>query len=125
MSGTCIALVVDDDESIVKMLRVRLEAEGYEAVLALDGVAAVELAVERHPDVILLDIAMPSVTGVDVLDRLEASDATRGIPVLVITAYTQMIDSVKGYDAVKECFVKPFDMPSLMSRIREVTSRCA
>ncbi|MBU1671111.1 MAG: response regulator [Actinobacteria bacterium] len=125
MSGTCIALVVDDDESIVRMLRVRLEAEGYEAVLALDGVAAVELAVERHPDVILLDIAMPSVTGVDVLDRLEASDATRGIPVLVITAYTQMIDSVKGYDAVKECFVKPFDMPSLMSRIREVTSRCA
>ncbi|MFH1148966.1 MAG: response regulator [Actinomycetota bacterium] len=125
MSGTCIALVVDDDESIVRMLRVRLEAEGYEAVLALDGIAAIELAAERHPDVILLDITMPSVTGVDVLDRLEASEATRDIPVLVITAYTHMIDSVQGYDAVKECFVKPFDMPRLMTRIREVTSRCA
>jgi DNA-binding response OmpR family regulator len=122
MSATCIALVVDDDESIVKMLKVRLEAEGYEAVQALDGIAAVELAAERHPDIILLDITMPSVTGVDVLEKLEASAGTRGIPVLVITAYPHMIESVRGYDAVKECFVKPFDMPRLMTRIKEVIS---
>jgi len=115
-------LVVDDDAALVKMLNVRLWAEGYETELAVDGDTAIALAREHHPDLILLDIAMPGVTGVDVIEKLRDSYGSEDIPVIIMTAYPHMIDLVKGYDAVKECFVKPFDLPALVTRIRDILS---
>lgn len=120
MPGSSKVLVVDDDAALVKMLNVRLWAEGYETELAVDGETAIELAKKHHPDLILLDIAMPGVTGVDVIEKLQASDGSDDIPVLIMTAYPHMIDLVKGYGSVKECFVKPFDLPELVTRIKEI-----
>jgi len=80
-------LIVDDDAALVKMLNVRLLAEGFETELAVDGRTAIELARERTPDLIILDIAMPGVTGVDVIQKLQSTSADHAIPVLIMTAY--------------------------------------
>lgn len=122
MSGQGKVLVVDDDASLVKMLNVRLWAEGYETELAVNGTTAIALAETHHPDVILLDIAMPGVTGVDVIEQLQDSGDSKDIPVIIMTAYPHMIDMVKSYPAVKECLVKPFDLPKLVARIKEIIS---
>ena len=120
MPGKGKILIVDDDAALVKMLNVRLLAEGFETELAVDGRTAIELARERTPDLIILDIAMPGVTGVDVIQKLQSTSADHTIPVLIMTAYPHMIDLVKGYDCVRECFTKPFDLPLFIGRIQEV-----
>lgn len=120
MPGKGKVLIVDDDQSIVKMLNLRLQTEGYDTGLATDGKSAVKLAGKYSPDVILLDIAMPAVTGVDVLKRLARSKRGGDIPVIIITAYPHMIDDVREFDCVKGCFVKPFDMTKLMGKIAEL-----
>lgn len=111
---------MDDDASLVKMLNTRLWAEGYETDLAISGASAIAIAREKNPDVILLDIALPGVTGVDVVQELESSDDGRGIPVIVMTAYPHMLDMVKGHPAVKECLLKPFDLARMVKRIEEL-----
>ena len=122
MPGKGKILIVDDDAALVKMLNVRLLAEGFETELAVDGRTAIELARERTPDLIILDIAMPGVTGVDVIQKLQSTSADHAIPVLIMTAYPHMIDLVSGYDCVRECFTKPFDLPPFIGRIQEVLS---
>lgn len=122
MPGKGKILIVDDDAALVKMLNVRLLAEGFETELAVDGRTAIELARERTPDLIILDIAMPGVTGVDVIQKLQSTSADHAIPVLIMTAYPHMIDLVSGYDCVRECFTKPFDLPLFIGRIQEVLS---
>lgn len=87
MPGKGKILIVDDDAALVKMLNVRLLAEGFETELAVDGRTAIELARERTPDLIILDIAMPGVTGVDVIQKLQSTSADHAIPVLIMTAY--------------------------------------
>lgn len=113
-------LVVDDDASLVKMLKVRLNAEGFETELAVDGKTAVALAETCSPSIILLDIAMPGVSGIDVLERLQGSDNGKTIPVIIMTAYPHMIELVRDNPSVVECLVKPFDLPKMVKRIKEV-----
>lgn len=122
MPGQGKVLVVDDDASLVKMLNIRLWAEGYETELAVNGTTAIALASEHHPDLILLDIAMPGVTGVDVIERLEGTDDGKEIPIIIMTAYPHMIEMVKDHPAVKDCMIKPFDLPKLITRIKDILS---
>jgi DNA-binding response OmpR family regulator len=119
VAGKGKVLVVDDDGPLVKMLNVRLAAEGFDTLLAMDGETAIRLAGEAAPDLILLDIAMPGVNGVDVIERLR-DGGDSAIPVVIMTAYPHMIDMVDGYDCVKECFTKPFELPDLMASISRV-----
>lgn len=113
-------LLVDDDRSVVKMLKVRLEAEGYDIEQALDGETALDLMEKEPPDIMLLDIAMPTITGVDILERMSESPSASSIPVIIITAYQSRIKLVEHHDAVKKCFVKPFDAGELSSSIKEI-----
>lgn len=113
-------LVVDDDGPLVKMLNVRLMAEGFETLLAMDGDTAISLAAESTPDLILLDIAMPGVNGVDVIERLQKSAYGKHVPVLIMTAYPGMIGMVDGFEVVKQCFTKPFELPQLIESIHEI-----
>lgn len=113
-------LIVDDDASLVKMLNVRLQVEGYETTLAVDGRTAIELAEEFLPDIVLLDIAMPSVTGVDVIEELQLSEKNMEVPVVIMTAYPHMIKQVEGYTTVKACFKKPFDIPKMLAKIESI-----
>lgn len=116
-------LIVDDDAPLVKMLDVRLMAEGFETLLAMDGLTAVDLAVGSSPDLVLLDIAMPGVNGVDVIERLQESEDGRRVPVIIMTAYPNMIEMVEGFEAVKKCFTKPFEMPALIEAIDSAVPR--
>jgi DNA-binding response OmpR family regulator len=107
-------LVVDDEERIVRLLQIRLEALGYEVLPAYDGETALCLAADRSPDLVLLDVMMPKLDGFEVLGRLKADGATAWIPVIMLTARGQFEDLAHGYgEGAHWYFHKPFDVGEL------------
>lgn len=114
-------LLADDDPQILRALRITLAAYGYEVIPAADGAAAVRLAVERHPDLLLLDLGMPK------LDGLEVITAVRGwstMPILVLSGRSDAMDKVSALDAGADDFVtKPFSTEELLARIRALSRR--
>lgn len=114
-------LVADDDVQILRALRITLSAYGYEVVTAADGAAAVRKAVETHPDLIVLDLGMPRLSGMEVIE------AVRGwshAPILVISGRTDSSDKVRALDLGADDYVtKPFSTEELMARIRALTRR--
>jgi CheY-like chemotaxis protein len=102
-------LVVDDEPDVLLLCRLNLQQRGHELIEASEGVRALELARERHPDVIVLDLMMPGVTGYDVLEALQADDATSDIPVLVLTAKSLRADRERSHGLGASAFLtKPF-----------------
>lgn len=115
-------LIVDDDREIMRGLRIRLEAGGYEVLTAIDGAAGVDIANSALPDVILLDISLPGMDGMDVLATLRAGDATRTIPIVVLSA--NVLDRAKSQalDLGARLFVgKPYTAEQLLSVLNSVT----
>ena len=88
-------LLVDDDMTLHEMYAERLRAEGYNIVSAYDGEEALEKALKEEPDLILLDIMMPKINGIDVMKKLRESDVTAGIPIILLTALVQEISKIK------------------------------
>jgi two-component system OmpR family response regulator len=113
-------LIIDDDEAILKLLNLRLRTEGFDTRLAVDAKSAFDCACEYHPNIILLDIAMPEETGADFLNKMQSLEITKDIPVIIITAYPYQKKFVEGYPNVKEFFVKPFELPKLITKIGDV-----
>ena len=109
-------LVVEDDAEIADVLRRTLRQEGHEVRSAADGVAALEVAEDFVPDLVILDLGLPKLDGVEVCRRLRAeSDA----PILILTARTQTDDRVVGLDSgADDYLVKPFERKELLARIR-------
>src|SRR5665213_2430225 len=103
MSATI--LVVDDDPVIQKLLVVNFEMEGYVVVTALDGIEGLERVAERHPDLILLDVMMPRMNGIEVLQRLKGDAATAQIPVILLSAKAQSNDIAGGLDAGADDYI--------------------
>lgn len=116
-------VVVEDDESIALGLRVNLEAEGYEAMIATDGRSGLEL-VRRGCDLVVLDLMIPTMNGFEVLRRLRAEGIRT--PVLVLSARGAEMDKVTGLDLGAEDYVtKPFSLAELLARIRTLLRRAA
>ncbi len=120
------ALVVDDEPDVRDMLSEFLTNEGYGVILATNGEEALELAERESPHVILLDIMMPGMDGIEVCNSLKANEKTRSIPILIMTAYADR--DVEAYLEGADDFVtKPFSMAELsfrvgsMLRIRHLT----
>ena len=112
-------LVADDIKQNVKLLRVILAASEYDVVEAYDGEEALEKAKGEHPDLILLDVMMPKVTGYEVCQKLRADDLTKNIPIVMITALHEMNDRIKGIEAGADDFIsKPFNKTELLARIK-------
>ena len=112
-------LIVDDDASLVKMLNVRMQVEGYETARAVDGRTAIELAEEFLPDIVLLDIAMPSVTGVDVIEELQLSQKNMDVPVVIMTSSQADRDILKSYNLHANCFIsKQVDVDEFLDTVR-------
>jgi len=109
-------LVVEDDAEIADVLRRTLRQEGHEVRSAADGVAALELAEDFIPDLVILDLGLPKLDGVEVCRRLRAeSDA----PILILTARSQTDDRVVGLDSgADDYLVKPFERKELLARMR-------
>ena len=102
-------LVVDDEPDVLLLCRLNLQQRGHELLEASGGGRALELARERHPDVIVLDLMMPGITGYDVLEALQGDDATSGIPVLVLTAKSLRADRERSHGMGAAAFLtKPF-----------------
>jgi DNA-binding response OmpR family regulator len=107
-------LAVDDEANVVRLLRIRLGALGYEVVTAPDGEAALRRIAEEKPDLVLLDVMMPKMDGFEVLRRLKADPETEKIPVIMLTARGQFADLAHGYgEGAHWYFHKPFDMEEL------------
>jgi diguanylate cyclase (GGDEF)-like protein len=111
-------LVVDDERNILDIIKFNLEVEGYEVVTSRDGVEALRLVQELRPDLILCDIMMPELDGLEVCRRLKADGRTNQIPVVMLSARTQAQDKVASIEAGADDFItKPFDFSDLVARI--------
>ena len=111
-------LVVDDLPENVFMLQDRLENEGYEVITAYDGKAAVEKALSELPDLVLLDVMMPEMSGIEVLKFLTAEPATSHIPVILVTAKSSAEDTKIGLEAGAFDYIKkPFNRIELIARV--------
>ena len=109
-------LVADDDAQLQRALRITLASRGYEVVAARDGAEAIELAASAHPDLLLLDLGMPQVDGMDVI---RAVRAWSNVPILVLSGRTDSAEKVEALDAGADDYVtKPFAMDELLARIR-------
>jgi two-component system KDP operon response regulator KdpE len=116
-------LIADDDPQIVRALRITLSAHGYEVVAAADGAAAVVIAGREHPDLVLLDLGMPRLDGVRVIEALRGWTAA---PIIVVSGRTGSGDKVDALDAGADDYVtKPFQIDELLARIRALTRRAA
>ena len=114
-------LVADDDVQILRALRITLSAYGYDVVTAADGAAAVRKAVETHPDLIVLDLGMPRLSGMEVIEAVRGWSRA---PILVISGRTDSADKVRALDLGADDYVtKPFSTEELMARIRALTRR--
>ncbi|MGZ4269400.1 MAG: response regulator transcription factor [Solirubrobacteraceae bacterium] len=114
-------LVVEDDEEIAQVLQRSLRMEGYEVRLAFDGQAALDAAVAFNPDLVILDLGLPKLDGIEVAKRLRASD---DVPILMLTARDALEARVEGLDSgADDYLVKPFERQELLARLRALLRR--
>ena len=117
-------LIVEDDEAMSVALRDGLEYEGYSVNLATDGEAGLRLATAETPDLILLDVMLPKITGLDICKKLRGDG--NGVPIIMLTARGQEIDKVLGLKLGADDYItKPFGFMELMARVEAVLRRCA
>jgi len=112
-------LVIDDLPENVFLLRDRLEHEGYEVLTAYDGKSGIEKAITEIPDLILLDVMMPDINGFDVCKTLVNDSRTSAIPIILVTAKTDVEDTKEGLDAGAYGYIKkPFNKVELLARVK-------
>ena len=111
-------LAVDDTPSDLELLAKILEREGYNLALAKDGSQALDLAAKEKPDLILLDIFMPGMDGIEICRRLKADPAIQDIPVIFVTSQSGSDEVLAGFEAGAVDYVtKPFRIPELLARV--------
>jgi DNA-binding response OmpR family regulator len=116
-----LVLVADDDDDILLLVTTRLRRDGFEVISARNGEEALALAIERHPALAVLDIGMPKLDGLEVLQRIRADETLKEIRVLLLTAKAQESDVRRGYEAGADAYVrKPFSPGDLSTRVREL-----
>lgn len=112
-------LIVDDIPENIKVLGNNLQRDGYVISFATNGEQAIDMAMKRVPDLILLDIMMPGMDGYEVCQQLKREERTRQIPVIFITARTEKTDIVRGFEAGAVDYVtKPFNIAELTARVQ-------
>jgi DNA-binding response OmpR family regulator len=117
-------LVADDDDDIRALVAFRLERVGYRVLTAGDGAEALELAVAQTPDLALLDLSMPRLDGYQVTREIRRHDATRRMPVILLTARAQEADVARGFETGADDYVKkPFSPQELAARVQAILGR--
>lgn len=119
-------LFIDDDIDTLKLVGLMLERQGYEITVASDGFSGLQKAADEQPDLILLDIMMPDLDGLEVTRRLRADPALAHIPIIMFTAKTTVDDKVKGFETgVDDYLTKPTHPAELIAHVKAVLSRSA
>ena len=116
-----VVVVADDDEDILLLVTTRLRRDGFDVVAARNGTEALELVRERRPAVAVLDIGMPGLDGLEVLEQIRADAELGDVRVLLLTAKAQESDVRRGFTAGADAYVrKPFSPAELSSRVRQL-----
>ena len=117
-------LLVEDNEMNRDMLSRRLARKGYEVIMALDGRQAVEMATAANPDLILMDMSLPVIDGWEATRQVKAAPATRGIPVIALTAHAMAGDREKAIQAGCDDYdTKPIDLQRLLEKMTALLER--
>jgi two-component system phosphate regulon response regulator PhoB len=117
-------LVIEDERDLAEVLTYNLEREGYEAVVAHDGQEGLRKAQTLLPDLILLDIMLPGISGTEICREVRAGERTRDIPIIIISARSEETDQVVGFSLGADDYVtKPFNVKVLMQRIKALQRR--
>ncbi len=123
MANPC-ALIIEDEADIADLIRYHLEKAGYKALVALRGDEGLALALKEPPDVLVLDLMLPGMDGIEVCRQLRRDDRTAHIPILMVTAKGEESDVITGLElGADDYVVKPFSPKVLLARIRAVLRR--
>ncbi len=119
-------LIVDDEVNILELLDFNLKKSGYEVLRAENGVAAIETANTKKPDIIILDLMLPDLDGIEVCKRIRTNKETAEIPIIMLTAKSDEFDKVIGLEMGADDYVtKPFSVRELLARIKTIFRRSA
>ena len=114
-------LIVEDDATLLRVLEYNLANEGYQVITAIDGARALDLAKNQNPDLILLDVMLPEIDGIEVCHRLRR---IMSVPIIMLTAKSEEEDKVMGLEAGADDYVtKPFGMKELLARVKAMLRR--
>lgn len=117
-------LVVDDEKDIVDLVRHHLEKEGFHCLQASDGGAALRLARESRPDLLILDLMLPGLDGLEVCRRLRREPPTARLPIIMLTAKAEEVDRIVGLEVgADDYIVKPFSPRELVARVKAILRR--
>jgi two-component system alkaline phosphatase synthesis response regulator PhoP len=117
-------LIIEDEKDIVKMLEYNLKKEGFKTLSSRDGEDALELATRQHPDLVILDLMLPGMDGLEVCKNLKGDTKTASLPVIMLTAKSQESDKIVGLElGADDYMTKPFSPRELIARIKAVLRR--
>lgn len=117
-------LVVDDEDHIVELISFNLETNGYEVVSASDGESAIKKAEEENPDLIILDLMLPKLDGIEVCRRIKGNPTTSHISIIMLTAKSDESDKIVGLEIGADDYItKPFSVKELIARVKAVLRR--
>ncbi|HJH32739.1 MAG TPA: response regulator [Methanosarcinaceae archaeon] len=117
-------LIVDDELDALTALKIALEAENYNVVEAADGLSAIEKVKSEKPDIVLLDLMMPEIDGIEVCKRLKSDSQHKHVPIIMLTAKGEINDKIEGIEIGADDYVtKPFNLNELKARIKMVLRR--
>jgi two-component system alkaline phosphatase synthesis response regulator PhoP len=117
-------LIVEDEKDIVKMLEYNLKKEGFKTLAVRNGEAAIDTAKSEHPELVILDLMLPGIDGLEVCRTLKADSKTSSIPIIMLTAKSQESDKVVGLElGADDYMTKPFSPRELIARIKAVLRR--
>lgn len=117
-------LIVDDEKDIVDLISYNLEKEGFQTSKAYDGESALQTIKEQKPDLIILDLMLPKMNGLDVCRAVRRNPGTSGLPIIMLTAKSDEVDKVTGLEVGADDYVtKPFSVKELIARVRSVLRR--
>jgi phosphate regulon transcriptional regulator PhoB len=117
-------LVVDDEKDIVELVAYNIEREGYKTARAYDGHQALQYIKENKPDIVILDLMLPGISGLDVCRMMRKNPETEDIPIIMLTAKSDNVDKIMGLEIGADDYItKPFNIRELIARVRAVLRR--
>ncbi|NVO00183.1 MAG: response regulator transcription factor [Geobacteraceae bacterium] len=118
------AVIIEDEKDLAELLAFNLGKDGWQTVIALDGKSGIELVTAELPDIVILDLMLPEMSGIDVCKTLRKKESTASIPIIMVTAKGEEIDRVVGFEVgADDYLVKPFSSRELMLRIKAIIRR--